>query len=101
MKMSDMFDEYDLDGSERMSNRIYNGDLTASESFLVADAIVNYDALVEALNNIVNGLGDFYVTEFGVKGYCSLCDRLNKHDKDCKVNAAINLLDKINGESNE
>lgn len=61
----------------------------------VAVAIDNHDALVEALNDLLMEIKDC-----NIKDYCYSCDS-TIHDSDCKVLSAINLLDKIKGESSE
>jgi hypothetical protein len=61
-------------------------------------AVNNHDALVEALSAIREYNKTIGSDMFGIAKYCPYCDQADSHSDDCILNAAINLLDKINGE---
>jgi len=97
MKMSDYFaspvsiEKIHLDDNQIAARRTCKA---------VSHAVNSHDALVEALAAIHEFNKTIGKNMFGIFDYCPYCDQANSHDDDCILNASINLLDKINGESN-
>lgn len=67
--------------------------LNIKQMLAIEHAVNNHDALVEALESVAHD------SMIWSEGRCSCCNDTSHADY-CAYKAAINLLDKINGESN-
>jgi len=102
MKMSEVFEGLPMPmPKEHLIFKTTTVDFNHQELTAVCKSVNNHDALVEALSELLEFNKTMGRSFFGTKDYCPYCDQVNTHGKDCAHKKAINLLDKINGESNE